>query len=230
MFDQSVTNGNAPDDLPLLGTRRFAYASQFDLYGDVAKRLFDILCTVLTLPFLVPVLAVVMILVARDGHSPLYSQRRVGRGGREFTIWKIRTMSPDAEQALETLLTHDADAAQEWAELQKLKDDPRITRIGRILRKMSIDELPQLWNVLTGDMSLVGPRPMMSDQRKLYPGKAYYALRPGLTGLWQISDRNETTFAARATFDTDYYRKMSFRTDCKILAATVGVVMSGTGY
>ena len=123
-----------------------------------------------------------------------------------------------------------SEARREWDQTQKLKYDPRVTALGRFLRKSSLDELPQLWNVFTGDMSLVGPRPMMPNQRDIYPGTAYYDLRPGLTGLWQISDRNNCTFAKRAEFDTEYERCVSLRTDVTILFKTVGAVARGTGY
>jgi lipopolysaccharide/colanic/teichoic acid biosynthesis glycosyltransferase len=139
-------------------------------------------------------------------------------------------------------MVHDADARREdhlaqhpaaragWNRTQKLRNDPRITPIGRVLRKSSLDELPQLWNVLKGEMSLVGPRPMMPSQAGLYPGTAYYALRPGITGSWQVSARNESSFADRARFDADYDQRISLATDLLILLATVRVVLRGTGH
>jgi exopolysaccharide production protein ExoY len=199
-------------------------------YRNGLKRTIDVALVLCTMPFVLPVLILLALFVSGDGHGPLYRQKRVGRGGRVFTIWKMRTMVPDADRALESCLAACPRAKAEWQETQKLKSDPRITRIGRILRKTSLDELPQLWNVLKGDMSLVGPRPMMPEQQRLYPGEAYYALRPGITGLWQISDRNESSFAARAKFDADYDRRLSAGTDAAILIATVGVVLRGTGY
>jgi len=105
-----------------------------------------------------------------------------------------------------------------------------ITAFGQALRKTSLDELPQLWNVLIGEMSLVGPRPMLPEQRDLYPGKSYFAMRPGITGLWQVSDRNASTFAARAEYDDRYFNAISLKTDVKILFSTIGVVLRGTGY
>jgi lipopolysaccharide/colanic/teichoic acid biosynthesis glycosyltransferase len=144
-------------------------------------------------------------------------------------MWKLRTMVRGAEAVLASHLAADASARAEWAVRQKLADDPRITRIGRFLRRTSLDELPQLWNVLRGDMSLVGPRPMLPDQRALYPGQAYYRLRPGVTGPWQVSDRNRSAFADRARFDTAYEAEMSFGHDLGLIAATFGVVMRGTG-
>lgn len=224
-------------DFPLEGTgievpvaRPAPQHRPWGIYRSAAKRGIDVFLVLLALPVIVPVMAVLMLLVARDGHSPIYLQQRIGRGGRQFTIWKLRTMVPDADQVMERYLAGNDAARHEWQEMQKLKNDPRITRIGRMLRKSSLDELPQLWNVLCGEMSLVGPRPMMPKQASLYPGLAYYALRPGITGPWQISDRNEGSFAARATFDTEYDRQLSLATDMRILMATVGVVLRGTGY
>lgn len=200
------------------------------LYGRAFKRLLDILAVLAAAPVVLPVVAALAVLVARDGHAPFFRQARVGRGGRIFTLWKLRSMVPDAEARLADYLAGNPAARAEWNTTQKLKRDPRITRFGCFLRKTSLDELPQLWNVLKGDMSLVGPRPMMPDQQPLYPGRAYYALRPGITGLWQISERNESTFAARAEFDAAYARSLSLSTDVRVLVATVGVVTRGTGY
>ena len=167
--------------------------------------------------------------MALDGSSPFYWSDRVGRGGKTFRMLKLRTMVPNADKLLEEYLSRNAEAMLEWNSTQKLKSDPRITAVGRLLRKTSLDELPQLWNVLIGDMSLVGPRPMMPSQRALYSGTAYYALRPGITGPWQVSVRNESEFAQRVDFDAKYDRTISFATDVKLLLATVRVVFRGTG-
>ena len=190
----------------------------------------DIVFVLMAAPVVLPIVLILALLVARDGAAPFYLQDRVGRAGRVFRIWKLRTMVKDADARLEAHLAADPAARMEWDATQKLKDDPRITRLGRILRKSSLDELPQLWNVLKGDMSLVGPRPMMVSQRPLYGGRSYYALRPGVTGLWQISDRNECDFSARAGFDDIYERSVSLGTDLTVLARTVSVVVRGTGY
>jgi lipopolysaccharide/colanic/teichoic acid biosynthesis glycosyltransferase len=144
-------------------------------------------------------------------------------------MWKLRSMVADADARLGAYLDANPERRREWDENQKLRDDPRITPVGRIIRKTSIDELPQLWNVLRGDMSLVGPRPMMPDQQAIYPGTAYYALRPGITGFWQTSVRNESSFADRARFDASYLRDLSFATDFGVLLRTVRVVVCGTG-
>lgn len=200
------------------------------LYRNGVKRVLDTLLILLALPFVLPLMALMALAVMTDGHSPFYRQERLGRGGRTFGLLKIRTMVPDAKAALETYLAQNPEARAEWDETQKLKNDPRITFAGRILRKTSLDELPQLWNVLKGDMSIVGPRPMMPEQRALYPGQAYFHLRPGITGSWQVSDRNEGSFAGRAKFDAEYYNNLSLATDCSILLRTVAVVVRGTGY
>lgn len=200
------------------------------LYRSFFKRALDILAVLAAAPFVVPLVLVLGLLIGRDGGPVFYCQNRIGRGGRVFRIWKLRSMMVDADAALEAHLAADPAARVEWNEHQKLKADPRITPVGRLIRKSSLDELPQLWNVLIGDMSLVGPRPMMPQQAPLYPGRAYYRLRPGLTGFWQISDRNETSFAGRAAYDTQYARRLSFVTDIMVLFATVWVVLRGTGY
>ena len=153
------------------------------VYRGVAKRALDIMLVLLaTLPALMIALPFVL-LVALDGRSPFYRQRRVGRNGAVFNMWKLRSMVPNADQMLEGYLAANPAARSEWDLTQKLRHDPRITKVGHLIRKTSIDELPQLWNVLKGDMSIVGPRPMMVDQQKIYPGTAYYALRPGITGF-----------------------------------------------
>ncbi len=181
------------------------------------------------LPVLIPFFIVVSLIIAMDGSSPLFLQERVGMHGKRFKMWKFRTMVPDAEARLKRYLSDNPAARAEWNEKQKLLNDPRCTTIGRILRRTSMDELPQLINVLTGDMSLVGPRPMMPSQQALYPGHAYYRLRPGVTGSWQVSARNETTFADRAKFDDDYEERVSLMADLGLITRTVGVVLRGTG-
>lgn len=199
-------------------------------YRKGAKRFFDVTFVLLTLPITLLLVLFLLCLVALDGRNPLYVQKRIGLNGRVFHMFKIRTMVAGAETLLEEHLNKNPDARREWDETQKLKCDPRITRIGLFFRKSSLDELPQLWNVLKGDMSLVGPRPMMVEQEALYPGTAYFQLRPGLTGLWQVSDRNKTSFAERASFDSRYFSMVSFPQDLSILFRTVKVVMRGTGY
>lgn len=200
------------------------------LYRSFGKRGLDVLAVVLTGIIVVPLILLLALVVALDGSSPFYWNDRVGRGGRTFRMLKLRTMVPNAERMLEQYLDRNPEARLEWSSTQKLKADPRITRVGRLLRKTSMDELPQLWNVLIGDMSLVGPRPMMPSQRSLYSGLAYYALRPGITGPWQVSERNEVEFSKRAEFDREYDENLSLLTDLRLLLATTRVVIKGTGY
>lgn len=200
------------------------------LYRHALKRVLDVTVILLAAPVVVPLVAGLALAISRDGGSPFYTQQRVGKAGRAFRMWKLRSMVCDADARMEGYLAANPEARLEWDTTQKLKKDPRITAFGRLLRKTSLDELPQLWNVLVGDMSLVGPRPMMLNQRALYPGTAYYVLRPGITGYWQTAGRNRTTFEARAEYDATYEARLSFWTDMKIMARTVGVVLKGTGY
>lgn len=199
-------------------------------YRRSAKRILDIFLTLLAAPIVAPFILVMAGLIALDGHSPFYSQLRVGRGGAIFRMWKLRTMVFNADALLEEHLRNDPVARREWESTQKLKNDPRVTLVGRVLRKSSLDELPQLLNVLLGSMSLVGPRPMMLCQRGSYFGKSYYNLQPGITGLWQVSDRNEGEFVGRVRYDDAYDRMVSFKLDTWIIFRTVAVVIRGTGY
>lgn len=205
-------------------------AAASGLYRDHAKRALDFCLALLLAPIAIVLLAPLAALVALDGASPFYWQKRVGLRGREFYMLKLRSMVPNADALLVAYLAENPEARREWDFHQKLKHDPRITRIGRLIRRTSLDELPQLWNVFTGEMSLVGPRPIMCDQREIYPGSAYYLMRPGITGLWQISDRNECSFAERAIFDTKYHHQMSFVADLSVISRTVGVVFRATGH
>ncbi len=200
------------------------------LYRNGLKRVFETMLILLAAPVVLPLILGLALIAMRDGHNPFYRSLRVGKNGRNFRMLKLRTMVPNAEKLLGEHLAANPAARAEWESTQKLKNDPRITRFGRFLRKSSLDELPQLWNVLVGDMALVGPRPMLPGQRALYPGLAYYALRPGITGLWQVSARNDSEFAKRADYDRQYDENLSFEMDLRVLAKTVGVVLKGTGY
>ena len=205
------------------------YSPSTSIYRSSIKRVFDIVFVVCILPVILPVIVIVGLFVALDGGNPFFVQRRVGKDGRVFNMIKLRSMVVDAEAKLLAHLAADPAARREWDEKQKLSNDPRITLVGRIIRKTSFDELPQFINVLLGDMSVVGPRPMMPSQREMYPGQAYYALKPGVTGFWQIGDRHATSFADRARYDADYYREMSLSTDIAVVLKTVRVVIRGTG-
>ncbi len=199
------------------------------LYRRAGKRALDLGLVLLAAPFVLLVMPLLALFVMRDGSLPFYHQDRIGHGGRRYRIWKLRTMVPDADARLAQLLATDPHALAEWKHCQKLRNDPRVTRTGQFLRATSLDELPQLWNVLRGEMSLVGPRPMLPEQQALYPGQAYYTLRPGITGPWQVSERNRSSFAERARFDDDYEHALSFATDLRLLIATLRVVLRRTG-
>ncbi|UZD91699.1 sugar transferase [Cognatishimia activa] len=200
------------------------------LYRAFAKRIFDLLIVaLLAIPTLI-VVVVTAVMVAMDGKSPFYTQKRVGRGGREFSIIKLRSMVQDADALLTEYLSKNPEAREEWDEKQKLRHDPRITKVGHFIRKTSLDELPQLWNVMMGDMSLVGPRPMLPCQQEIYPGRACYNMRPGITGLWQVSERNEASFKQRAFYDNQYHEELSFGADLAVMAKTVTVVLRANGH
>ncbi|MBW7921135.1 MAG: sugar transferase [Rubellimicrobium sp.] len=198
-------------------------------YPRLFKRLLDIILVIVAAPAVLAVILPAALAIALQHGSPFYVQERVGRGGRIFRMWKLRTMVPDADARLERHLADNPAARAEWDEYQKLHDDPRVTPLGALLRRSSIDELPQLWNVLKGDMSIVGPRPFMPSQRSLYPGEEYYRMAPGLTGMWQVSLRNESSFAQRAQFDRLYFHNLSLRTDLALMLRTVGVLLRPTG-
>ncbi len=210
---------------------RFAPAVQtHNIYRRFGNRAIDIVLVALSSVVVVPLIALLAAIIWVNGGSPFFVQNRVGRGGKSFKMYKLRTMVADSDQYLAKLIRECPETRHEWNSTQKLKDDPRITPFGRFLRKSSLDELPQLINVLTGDMSLVGPRPMLDSQVALYPGHAYYRLRPGVTGFWQICDRNACDFADRAKFDDAYDQALSPSTDARVLLQTIGVVLRGTGY
>lgn len=198
-------------------------------YRNFGKRFGDILFVVLAAPIVVPLTLIFAAMLKCQGVTPFYRQPRVGQDGKIFYLLKLRTMVHDAETVLERYLSDYPEAREEWEHNQKLRHDPRIIKGGQFLRKSSMDELPQFWNVFTGDMSLIGPRPMMISQQKLYPSNTYYRMRPGISGMWQVSKRNNSTFAERAMHDNKYWRSMSFTTDVVILVRTIFVVLRGTG-
>ncbi len=199
---------------------------------QAVKRSFDILAAFTALAVLAPFMLLVAILIKSRGKGPaFYSQARRGRQGRPFRAWKFRTMVVDADRILADSLRASPELCAEWERDHKLKRDPRVTPIGRFLRKTSLDELPQLWNVLRGEMSLVGPRPIVDEEIPRYGAKysLYKQVRPGISGLWQISGRNNTTYDERVGFDEYYVRNWSPWLDLYILGRTVEVVMTGDG-
>lgn len=175
-----------------------------------------------------PLFVIIACLVSVDGGPIIYKSVRVGRHGREFRCLKFRTMMPDSENLLAELLRASETARAEWDLTCKLKHDPRVTRIGRLLRTLSIDELPQLLNILAGSMSLVGPRPVPQAELQKYYGiyaQDYLRVRPGLTGPWQVGGRSDASYARRVAFDVEYARNPSIRTDLRTLLQTVSAVL-----
>ncbi len=214
----------------LTSTAPLMAAESAAFYPGPGKRLFDILFVLVFAPALILIISLLAVLVATDGRSPFYTQKRVGLKGRIFRMYKLRSMVPDADEFLAGYLAENPDARAEWDRDQKLKNDPRVTWVGRLIRKTSLDELPQFFNVLKGDMSVVGPRPMLCQQQALYPGTEYYEMRPGITGYWQTSVRNESSFEQRAEYDRAYFFNLSLVTDLKIVLRTIRVVLRATGH
>ena len=198
----------------------------------IVKRSFDLTAGIALLFLLAPLMLLIAALVrAGDGGPALFKQPRVGRGGRSFRCWKFRTMACNADEALQHLLATDPAAAKEWAESQKLTRDPRITSVGAFLRRSSLDELPQLFNIIAGEMSFVGPRPIVAAERERY-GEAFnhcFSVPPGLTGLWQISGRSDCSYATRISLDSQYASEWHLMLDAKILVKTVPAVLMQRG-
>jgi Undecaprenyl-phosphate galactose phosphotransferase WbaP len=196
------------------------------------KRISDFTMTFCLCVVLLPLILLIAVLVKLTSKGPIFfGQRRIGRDGRHFKAWKFRSMHPDADRLLKEHLAANPHLAAEWEANHKLKSDPRVTWIGRILRPTSLDELPQLWNVLVGEMSLVGPRPIVDAEVEKYREAydLYRKVQPGITGLWQVSGRNNTTYEERVELDTYYVHNWSIWLDFYILACTVKVVLLGEG-
>ena len=195
-------------------------------------RVLDITLILLAAPYILLAFLIFAILVKLDSPGPVFfRQVRIGRFGRKFPVYKFRTMVQNADQVLQDYLDKSPELRVEWLATHKLKQDPRVTRLGALLRTWSIDELPQLWNILIGDMSLVGPRPIVDAEVEKY-GKCfelYIQVRPGLTGLWQVSGRNNTTYERRVELDEFYVRNRSLKLDLQILLKTVLVVLKKDG-
>jgi Undecaprenyl-phosphate galactose phosphotransferase WbaP len=203
-----------------------------DSRARAVKRAIDVVSSVLLLLLLLPIFAVISVSVVLESGFPIfYFDKRLGRG-EIFRMCKFRTMAKNSAEVLSRYLAADAELQKEWSQFQKLRNDPRITRLGKLLRKTSLDEIPQLWNVLRGEMSLVGPRPRVLevDVPKYQEVNALYAkASPGLTGLWQVSGRSRTTYEERIAYDAYYIRNWSLWMDIHLIAKTVGVVIRGDG-
>ena len=219
--DDSFIWDNAPAKAP----------APISIYRDVFKRLMDLAFILVTLPFSVTIIGLCAVALWVESGNPFYTQDRLGKNGKRFKILKLRTMVRNADALLEEYLANDPEMRREWDEIQKLRHDPRITRVGAVLRKTSLDELPQLVNVALGHMSLVGPRPMLPEQLEMYgEPSAYFALKPGITGLWQVSARNSARFNYRNDVDAAYERNLTLKLDLTILYKTIGVVFRPTGH
>lgn len=199
---------------------------------DRVSRVLDISLILFAAPYIILAFLVIAILIKLDSPGPIFfRQRRIGRFGRKFQIYKFRTMFQNADQHLQNYLDNSPELKAQWLTTHKLKEDPRVTRLGSLLRKLSLDELPQIWNIIIGDMSLVGPRPIVDAEVEKY-GKCfdlYIQVRPGLTGLWQVSGRNDTTYERRVELDEYYIRNRSLKLDLQILWKTVSVVLKKDG-
>lgn len=196
------------------------------------KRSFDIICSLTGLLILSPLFFLIIILIKLDSRGPaFFGHRRLGKGGNLFTCYKFRTMQPNAQEVLQVFLKNDPETRAQWEKDVKLKEDPRITRMGLFLRKTSLDELPQLWNVIKGDMSLVGPRPIISEEVEKYGEKLRYLFKvsPGITGLWQVSGRNNIDYEERVLLDEYYAKNWSIWLDIEIIIRTFGAVLKQEG-
>lgn len=220
------THGLRYDPPVIKGQGRFIASDPVEI------RALDVLGAACLLLFFLPLMILIALAVFVSNPGPVFfSQTRIGRNGKPFKCHKFRTMATDAEARLANLLSESADARAEWERDYKLRVDPRIVGIGRFLRKSSLDELPQLWNVMMGEMSLVGPRPVVEGELSRY-GKYvshYYSVRPGLTGLWQISGRNDVSYRRRVAYDVLYARKSRIGDNMRILALTVPCVLARRG-
>ncbi len=198
----------------------------------IVKRLIDVALLLLSLVLLIPLtLLIALAIVLESGRPVFYKHERIGIGGKTFTAWKYRTMLKNADAVFEEALKDDLELRKEWEENHKLKHDPRLTKVGSVLRRLSLDEFPQLWNVLKGEMSLVGPRPIVEDEIEKYGDDfdLYIQVLPGLTGLWQVSGRSDLNYTERVWLDTHYVRNWSVWLDLVILVRTVWVVIAGVG-
>ncbi|MDA5093055.1 sugar transferase [Aliiroseovarius sp. KMU-50] len=204
----------------------------FQPYRNLGKRLFDLTLVVLMLPVVLSVLTLLILAIRRDGGPGLYWQERIGRNGVRFRCWKLRTMVVNADDLLERLCASDPVAAQEWRDNHKLTNDPRITTLGQFLRTTSLDELPQIFNVLLGEMSFIGPRPVTEAELERYGANLQHVLsvRPGISGLWQVSGRNDTGYDRRVALDAQYVDQLSLKTDLLITLKTFLVMVKRTGY
>lgn len=222
---------NQPQQVNQVSMTHYKPPMRRRVFNAFLKRCFDVFVSVMVLILAAPLLAIIALLVSLDGGSVIFKHTRVGKDIRPFGCLKFRTMVVDAEQRLETYLASNPAERQQWERYQKLSNDPRVTPVGRFLRASSLDELPQIFNVLRGEMSLVGPRPVTNAELSHYNQhiSAYASVLPGITGLWQVSGRSNLSYERRVELDCDYVANHSIYLDVKLLLRTVGVVMTGKG-
>ena len=206
-------------------------AGQSGWYARAGKRIFDVTLGLIVLPLLTPVIVVLWLIARMDGGPGFYGHERIGQFGVTFRCWKIRSMVCDANERLHALLDSDPKARAEWEHDQKLTNDPRVTRFGAFVRRTSLDELPQIFNVMCGDMSFVGPRPIVDEELARYGAReqAYLQSKPGITGIWQLSGRNEVSYSERVEFDAEYAEKVSLGLDVALVLRTPASVLLATG-
>jgi lipopolysaccharide/colanic/teichoic acid biosynthesis glycosyltransferase len=205
--------------------------SEFFRYR-IIKRCSDVFLVLISMPVMLPLLGVVSAVVMLSSPGPIfYSHRRIRKSGAFFSMWKFRTMCVNSAEVLDEYLAQHPSAHAEWNETHKLRKDPRITPLGGVLRRYSLDELPQLWNVLAGQMSLVGPRPIVAAEVEKYGDcfECYCRVKPGLTGLWQVSGRSELSYDARVALDCEYVERWSLTKDFMILLRTFSSVVNQDG-
>lgn len=209
-----------------------AAAAAYPVQTSALKRAMDLAIAFTVLVFTSPLLIAIYGLIKIFDPGPaLFAHTRIGRDGRPFVVYKFRSMRVDAQERLDQLLASDPGAAAEWAKYQKLRNDPRVTWLGRILRRSSLDELPQLLNILRGEMSLIGPRPVTAEEVARYGADYpfYIAVRPGVLGLWQVKGRNKLTYPERIALDVQYVKSWSVWQDMKIIGMAIPVVLLGLG-
>ena len=216
-------------------TAAFFSATESDVFpptGGILKRAFDVTAALMGLILISPLFVMLMLLVKFSDRGPIfYGHRRIGHNGKTFGCLKFRTMVVDGDRVLQAYLQANPRAMDEWRATRKLQNDPRVTLVGAVLRKLSLDELPQLINIIRGEMSVVGPRPVVADELERYETSAIYYLqsRPGLTGLWQVSGRNDVSYESRVAFDTHYVKNWSLSSDMMIIAKTIPAVCLSRG-
>jgi exopolysaccharide production protein ExoY len=213
-----------PRSAPAAAARRWSI-------NATLKRVLDVVGVAVLAVVFSPLIIAIVTLMSRENGPVIFRHRRVGRDGRSFECLKFRTMVPNADQVLRHMLERQPELKAEWIRNHKLRNDPRVTRIGSFLRRTSLDELPQLWNVLRGEMSLVGPRPVIREELLRYGRNApsYLAVKPGITGLWQVTGRNDIDYRRRVAIDVYYVRKQNLLLDLYILLKTTRVVLAGDG-